>query len=79
MRLNGYEYHVNLVIADLGTVNIILGIDFMLAYDTNISMQLNTVSFHAGTLINTLLEEEGPDHVPVRVGQNCAMQAGHFN
>ena len=53
VRLKGYEYHVNLVVADLGTVNVILGMDFMLAYDADISMRLNTVSFRAGALINT--------------------------
>jgi len=25
--LNGYEYHVNLIVADLGTVDAILGMD----------------------------------------------------
>jgi len=45
--LNGYEYNVNLVVADLGAVNIILGMDFMLAYDASISLRLRTVSFRA--------------------------------
>ena len=65
MRLNGYEYHVNLVVADLGTVNIILGMDFMLAYDADISLRLNTVSFRAGAMINTL-KEEGPNRSSAR-------------
>ena len=60
VRLNGYEYHVNLVVADLGTVNIILGMDFMLAYDSDISLGLSTVSFRAGAMNNTR-NEEGPD------------------
>ena len=47
MYLNGYEYNVNLVVADLGAVNIILGMDFMLAYDASISLRLRTVSFRA--------------------------------
>ena len=38
VTLNGYEYHVNLVVADLATVNVILGMDFMMAYDAEISM-----------------------------------------
>ena len=79
VRLYGHEYHVNLVVADLGTVNVILSMDFMMAYDVEISMWLDTVSFRASALINTLMEEEGPDHVPVRVGQDCAMLAGHLN
>ena len=79
VRLNGYEYHVNLVVADLGTVNVILGMDFMLAYNADISVQLNTESFRAGAMINNLMEEEGLDRVPVRVGQDYAMRAGHLN
>ena len=31
-----------------------------------------------GARINTLIEEEGPDRVPVRVGHDCAVLAGHF-
>ena len=79
VRLNGYEYHVNLVVADLGTVNIILGMDFMLAYDADIRVRLNTVSFRAGTMINTLMEDKEPDRVPVCVGQDCIMKEGHLN
>ena len=60
-------------------MNVILGMDFLKVYDAEISMRSDTVSFRAGALINTLTEEEGPDSVPVRVGQNCAMLAGHLN
>ena len=75
VTLNGYEYHMNLVVADLGTVSAILDMDFLKAYDTGISLRRDTVSFRAGTVINALLEE-GPDHIPVRFGQDCAMLAG---
>ena len=78
MTLNDYEYHVNLVVADLGTVSAILGTDFLKAYDSEISLKCDTVSFSASTLINALLEE-GPDRVPVGLGQDCAMLAGHLN
>ena len=30
-------------------------------------------------MINTLMEEEGPNRVPVRLGQDCAMLAGHLS
>ena len=75
MNLNSYKYQVNLVVADLGTVSVILGMDFLKAYDAEICLKADTVSFSACTLINTLMEEEDPDHVPVRVGQDCAMLA----
>ena len=52
--------------------------DFLKAYDAEIRLKRYTVSVRAGTLINALWEE-GPDHVPVRVDQDCAMLAGHFN
>ena len=57
VTLNGFEYHVNLVVADLGTVNVILGMDFLKAYDADISLRTDTMSFCAGTMINTLMEE----------------------
>ena len=79
MTLYGYEYHVNLVVANLGTVNVILGMDFLKAYDAEISMWSDTVSFRAGALINTLTEEEEPHRIPVRLGQDWAMLAGHLN
>ena len=40
-------------------------------------MKRGTVSFRAGTVINALWVE-GPDRVPVREGQDCAMLAGIF-
>ena len=36
------------------------------------------VSFKAGTVINTL-QEEGPDRIPVRLRQDCALLTGHLN
>ena len=79
VTLNGYQYFVNLVVADLGTVSAILGMDFLMAYDADISLRRDTVSFRAGTVINSVREECGLDRVPVRVGQDCAMLAGHLN
>ena len=49
--LNGYEYHANLVIADLGNVSAILGMDYFKAYDADINLKIDTVNFIAGTLI----------------------------
>ena len=53
-------------------MRVILGVDFLKAYDAEISLKKDTVS----TMINTLMEEKGCDRVPVRVGQDCAM---HLN
>ena len=78
MIINGYKYHVNLVVADLGTVSTMLGMDFLKAYDAEIGQKRDTVSIRAGTVINALIEE-GPDRNPVRLGQDCAMLAGHLN
>ena len=60
-------------------MNVILSMDFLKAYDADVSLRTDPVSFRAGALINTLMEEEGPDHVTVCVGQDCAMLAGHLN
>ena len=54
--LNGYEYHVNLVVADLGTVDAILGMDFLKAYGVTINLKNDTVSLEASALINQLTE-----------------------
>ena len=48
------------MVADLGNVSAILGMDFLKAYDAEISLKRDTVSFRAGTVINALWEE-GPD------------------
>ena len=42
--LNGYEYHVNLVVADLGTVDTILGMDILTAYGVTINLKNDTES-----------------------------------
>ena len=74
-----YKYYVNLVVATLGIVNVILGMDFLKVYNADISLKVETVTFSAGTMINTLMEEEGPDRVSVHLGQDCALLAGHLN
>jgi len=68
-----------MVVADLVTVNVILGMDFLTAYDADISRRTDTISFRAGAMIHTLMEEEGLDHISVRRGQDSAMLAGHLN
>ena len=36
--LNGYRYHVNLAVAELDTVDAILGMDFLTAYGVTINL-----------------------------------------
>ena len=62
--LIGYEYHVNLVVADLGTVDAILGMDFLKAYGVTINLKNDTVSLEAGALINQITE--CMDRIPVQ-------------
>ena len=40
--LNGYQYYANLVIAELDTVDAILGMDFLKAYDVTINLKKMT-------------------------------------
>ena len=44
VTLNGYKYHTNLVVADLGAVDIILGMDFLKAYGAVIDLKADKVS-----------------------------------
>ena len=76
--LNSYKFHVNLVVADLGPVSAILGMDFLKAYGVKIDLSTDTVSLKAGTVINSLYED-GPDRIPVRLRQPCALLTGHLN
>ena len=62
--LNGYEYHANLVVANMGTVSAILGMDFLKAYGAVIDLKTDQVSLKSGTLINTL-RAEGLDRISV--------------
>jgi len=64
--------------ADLGTGRALLSMDFLKAYDAEISLKHDTVSFRASTVINAVIEE-GPDHLPVCLGQDCATLTGHLN
>ena len=77
MPLNGYEYHVNLVVADLSTVDAILGMDFLKAYGVTINLKNDTVSLEAGTLINQLTE--CADRIPVRLRAVCTLLTGYLN
>ena len=54
--LNGYKYHVNLVVAELDTVDAILGMDFLTAYGVTINLKNDTVSLGAGALIHQIME-----------------------
>ena len=69
--LNGYEYHVNLVIADLGIVDATLGMDFLMAYGVTINLKNDTVSLEAGALINPITE--CTDRIPVRLHTDWAL------
>ena len=64
MLLNGYMYHVNLVVAELNTVDAILGMDFLKAYGVTINLKTDTVSLGAGALINQITESA--DRIPAR-------------
>ena len=62
--LNGYKYHVNLIVADLGAMNAILGMDFLMAYVVVINLQTDQVSLRSWTLVNTL-QGDCSDHIKV--------------
>ena len=47
--MHGYKYHVNLVVANLGAVDVILGMDFLLAYGAIIDLAADTVSLGLGS------------------------------
>ena len=50
----GYKYHINLVVADLGVVNVILEMDFSMAYGAIIDLKADQVSLQSGTIISIL-------------------------
>ena len=75
--LNGYKYHVNLVVAELDTVDAILGMDFLKAYGVTINLKTDTVSLGAGALIHQITEFT--DHIPVRLLADFALLTGHLN
>ena len=77
MLLNGYEYHVNLVVADLGTVDTFLGMNFLTAYGVTINLKNDTVSLEAGALINQITE--CADRIPVWLRADCSLLTGHLN
>ena len=41
---NGYKCHINLVVADLGALNVIIGMDFLKAYGVVIVSNADQVS-----------------------------------
>ena len=75
--LNGYLYHVNLVVAELDTVDAILGMDFLKAYGVTIKLKTDTVSLGAGALIHQITESA--DSIPVWLRADCALLTGHLN
>ena len=56
VSINGYQCYANFVVADLGAVNIILGMDFLKAYDAVINLKADQVSLWSGTVINAVQE-----------------------
>ena len=56
--MNGYKYHVNLVVADLGAVDAILGMDFLLAFGAVIDLLAAKISLRSWIVINTVQEDE---------------------
>jgi len=77
--LNGYQYYANLVVAKLDTVDAILGMDFLKAYDVTINLKNDIVSLGAGALIHQVTELESADRVPVRLRADCAILTRHLN
>ena len=78
--LNGYKYHVNLEVADLGVVDAILGMDFLLAYGAVIDLPAAKVRLRSGIVINTVQEDEVcSDRARVRLRRDWAVQTGHLN
>jgi len=74
--LNGYEYHVNLVVADLGSVDAILGMDFLKTNGVKINLKNDTISLEASTVINQVIESV--DRIPVGLCINCALLTEHL-
>ena len=79
MLLNGYKYYANLVVTKLDTVDAILGMDFLKAYDVTINLRNDIVSLGAGALIQQVVEEKSVDRVPVRLRADCAILTRHLN
>ena len=77
--LNGYKYYANLVVTKLDTVDAILGMDFLKAYDVTIDLRHDIVSLGAGALIQQVVEEKSMDRVPVRLRADCSLLTGHLN
>ena len=77
LLLNGYLYHVNLVIAELGTVDTILGMDFLTAYGVTINLKNDTVSLGARALIQQITE--CVDCIPVARRQCSVLISGCMN
>ena len=55
--LNDVLYHANLVVAHLGAVNAILGMDFLKAYGAVINLETNQVSMKPSVQINSIGRE----------------------
>ena len=68
---------MNLVVDDLGTVDAILGMDFLTAFGVTINLKNDTLSLEAGALIHQITE--CVDRIPVRLRADCALLTGHLN
>ena len=58
-----------LVMADLGAVSAILGMDFLKAYGVKNNLETDTFSLSASTMIKNLTGSA--DCIPVRLRSNC--------
>ena len=58
--------------AELDTVDAILGMDFLKAYDVTINLKNDIVSLGAGALIHQVTEIETAHRMPVRLRADCA-------
>ena len=78
VSMNGYQFYAYFVVADQGDVNIILGMDFLKAYDAVINLKADPVSFRPETVINAVQATKTcPDGTRVRLRQVCVAEAGH--
>ena len=76
--LNGFQYHCNLVVAELGVINAIIGMDFLKAYGAIIDLDRDQVTLSAGLQINTVvggvsLPQGGGE---VRLSRDTAIETG---
>ena len=75
--MNGYQYHAHFVVAVLGAVNIILGMNFLNNYGAIIDLKTDQVSPGSETFINAVQDTIiCPDSTRVRLKLGCIVKTG---